>query len=277
MYFFRPMAFAFSLAPLLISLAVAAPQIQQEQNEFKEQCSAAKEYVTTLNYLREHKEFSIQQTDALKVASDVSKGCSGASLRFIQVVTLLTKAGIDSGTAVVTGKEFAFQTDDKTQSFISIFKGSFLKKFLDMDLLSSKKIALELTVGLKKAPQIVGEDFAAIANFCAQNQGLDLPKTQCAEYALKVIKDADQFEGPIAPPFLELFNFLTNESAGPKATTYDALKLAESVLKYGPIAKDNFVTAYRFAISKKGLDIGRNEAIVFATQMASQSVPLEKK
>lgn len=265
------------VALFFIFSATAKPVETSSLPEFKEQCSAAKEYVTTLNFLREHKEFSIQHQDALKVASDVSKGCSGASLRFIQIVNLLTKAGIDSGTAILTGKEFAFQSNEKTESFIAIFKGSFLKKFLDMDLLSSKKIALELTIGLKKAPEIVGQDFAAIANFCAQNKGLDLPKTQCAQYALNVIKDADQFEGPIAPPFLELFNFLTEEGHGPKATTYDALKLAESVLKYGPIAKDNFITAYRFAISKKGLNIGRNEALEFATQIAGQSIPSENK
>lgn len=272
---FYGLILALSFHSLLAAPTVTTPAMPQI--EFKEQCSAAKEYVTTLNFLRDHKEFSIKNQDALKVASEVSKGCSGASLRFIQVVNLLVKAGIDSGTAIITGKEFAFQTTEKTNSFISIFKGSFLKKYLDMDLLSSKKIALELTIGLKKSPEIVGSDFASIADFCATSQGLDLPKTQCAQYALNVIKAADQFEGPIAPPFLDLYHFLTDDRHGPKATTYDALKLAESVLKFGPMAKDNFITAYRYALSKKGLDISRNEAIEFAKQIASQSIPLEKK
>lgn len=259
------------LSPLLAEV----PNIKStDVVEYKEQCSSAKEYVTTLNFLRGHSEFQVKDSDATKVAAEISKGCNGASLRFIQIVNLLVKAGIDTGTAINTGKEFSFQTDEKTQTFISIFKGSYLKKFLDMDLLQSKKIALELTIGLKKTPEIIRQDFTMITDFCSTNKGLDLPKTECAGYALKVIKQADQFEGPIAPPFIDLFSFLTEDGNGPKVSTYDALKIAESVLKYGPMAKDNFVTAYRYALSSKGLGMGRADAIVFANQLAERSIPI---
>ncbi|MCK5882601.1 MAG: hypothetical protein KAG61_02845 [Bacteriovoracaceae bacterium] len=239
---------------------------------YKEQCHAAKEYVTSLNFLRDpSNQFRIKESDAQKVALFVSKGCNKASIRFIKVVTLLTRVGVDSATAIITGKEFVNQSDDKTNTFLTVFKGSFLKKYLDMDIHTAKKIALSLSVGLQKDPAIVQKDFMMISTFCVENETLDLPRPKCGEYAIKIIKAADIYEGSIGEALIGLFNFMTMNKKGPRLPTYKALQLSEVVLKYGPMAKTNFETGFRYALSKTGLKVGRGDAIKFGLKMAKLS------
>ncbi len=264
--------FILIIASAAFSVDAKEKEVKKEGPEYKEQCQSAREYVTTLNYLRdEDNQFKVKESDAQKVALFVSKGCNHASVRFIKIVKLLTYVGIDSATAINTGKEFVGETDDKTNTFITIFKGSFLKNYLDMDLLNAKKIALTLSIGLKKNPQIVQKDFMTISRFCAESSSLDLPKAKCGEYAIKIIKAADQYEGSIGDALIGLFNFMTKEGRGPKLPTYKALELAESILKYGPIAKSNFEIGYLYAISSKGLKISRGDAIKFGLEMAKLS------
>lgn len=205
------------------------------------------------------------------VASFVSKGCNNASIRFIKIVKLLTYVGIDSSTAISTAKEFVNESDEKTNTFVTIFKGSFLKNYLDMDLLNAKKIAFSLTIGLQKDPKIIQKDFMTITKFCVEHETLDLPKPKCGQYAIKIIKAADLYEGSIGDAMMGLFDFMTKDKKGPKLPTYKALELTESVLKYGPMARKNFETGFRYALSNKGLKVGRGDAINFGLEMAKLS------
>src|SRR4051812_28021482 len=77
-------------------------------------CLTTREYVTTLEFLRDSKEFQLPEKDARALATRVSDGCTGAALRFIKVTRLLTKAGVGSKDAVTTAADFAHRTDAET-------------------------------------------------------------------------------------------------------------------------------------------------------------------
>src|SRR5690606_11700436 len=108
-------------------------------------CDSTKEYVATLEFLREQKELGLKDTDARKVADKVSLGCKGAFNRFAKVSSMLSRVGIDSGTSVNHGVQFAATTDEKAHAFIEIFQQSYDQDVLDLDPLNCLKISMQLS------------------------------------------------------------------------------------------------------------------------------------
>ncbi len=80
------------LAPLFLfsTLSLAAAS----ETKAPVPCLATREFITTLEYLCEHKEFSLPETDAQAFAHKISAGCTGASKRFIRTNNVLVKAGV---------------------------------------------------------------------------------------------------------------------------------------------------------------------------------------
>lgn len=238
-------------------------------------CMPTREYVTTFNYIEDHKDYAINAKDARKIADSVSKGCTGAAERFIKVTGLLSHAAIDTQTAMKKGVELALSTDAITKNFIVIFKNTYSEDALDLNVNESLKIATELSIDFKGNPKSIREDFKDLVEFCASAQELDLPKQKCAQMAYRISKLGEKFEGSVSDEFLNLFEYLS-DTDGPNLTTFDALAVAEQALQYGPAAKENFIDAYKYAISDSGLHLTRPESVKFAKLMASRSLK-EKK
>jgi hypothetical protein len=239
-------------------------------------CLSTREFVTTLEFLREHKEFSLSEQDARLLSEKVSDGCTGASKRFIQVLNVLVKAGVPTKKAIEIGLKFGQSSDDKTAAFLTIFKGSYIESLLDLDVNQAMKIALELSDTYEGKSKLVEKNFNLLVEFCVDKKSLDLPLPECARLAARVVKNGSDHEFYISNEFISLFNYLTDEKAA-NLPTFEALVVSEFVTKFGPEAKKNFIPAYEYAVNKKGLDRSVKDAIEFGKTMASKSVKKELK
>lgn len=240
-------------------------------------CLSAREYITTVRFLRSNKAFGLQEKQIQSYADKVSLGCSGASQRFIQVIKLLTKMGIDSNTSMKNALHFASKDEKFTEVFIEIFRQAYDPKRLDLDVLNAMKISLKLTAEFSGNPETALADYKKLVTFCLEKKSMDLPTPKCAFLAMDIASLNQEFDKPVAEPFIALMTFLQEESKGPKLDRNAALKIAQDVIKYGPIAPENFINGYEFSISKNGLSRGLNDAISFGKLMAQRSSKLESK
>lgn len=244
---------------------------KNEQFEYREECLSAREYITTLEFLKAHDEFAIRNKNAQKLADQVSMNCTGASKRFVLITNILTKAKLDSATALKVAQQFASKDDVATQSFIQIFKYSYLKKYLDLSVRASMKLGLKLSLDLSGNVEKTTKDFKNFARFCVDYSKLDLPKAKCAVMAVRVASSGNQFKGSVTDKFISLYNYLRKDMS-PSISSFRALSISEKVVTSGPLAVENFIQAYEYAISEKGLKLGVTEAIHFAKKMAQRSV-----
>lgn len=250
---------------------IVEPQPQPLASVDDKNCLATREYVTAIQYIRSEKDFAVNEVDARKVADEVSKNCSGSSSRFIKMTNLLVNAGIDSKTAIETGIRFSSGNDKDVDSFVTIFRYSFMKEYLDLDLLTSLKNARELSVDFAGDKAYAREDFQRLAEYCISSKNLDLPKPQCASLALRISKFGANNESPVSKKYIDLYEYIIS-SKGPHKPTNEALVLAEQVVSKGSFATENFIQAYKFGSSSKGLSLNENEALKFAIDMSHRSV-----
>ena len=94
------------LINLLICSGFAATPLTAPLEKKISNCLSAREYITTVNYFRTNKDFGLSEKEIQKTADKVSMGCSGASQRFIKIVKVLTKMGIDTRSSIENGFSF---------------------------------------------------------------------------------------------------------------------------------------------------------------------------
>lgn len=240
-----------------------------------EQCKSSREYITALNFLRKKKHFSLEENQVRDLADRVSKGCTGASRRFIIVTNLLVRSNLDSKTALEIALKFAPKTEGEVKTFTYIFKRSYLRNYLDLDLRTSINVALKLSDlfdGDQKNSQVTFND---ILRLCHSKSGLDMPNKKCAELAARVAKLGEKFKDPVGRNFINLFNFLIKRK-GPNLPSFEAVKIAEELIAFGPMAYKNFLQGYKLATSKKGLNLTRNQSVEFGKKMAKRSIRPEE-
>jgi hypothetical protein len=236
-----------------------------------EQCSSTKEYVTALEFLREHKEFQMEEAVARDLANKVSDGCSGAGKRFIQSSALLLKAGLDSRNALEVALKLA-KTDDKVvENFSHLFKLTFTPNYLDLSVGEALDVAIKLSLEFKGEQMQAKNDFQKLVEFCISTKGLDLPKNKCSEMSVRITKLGENYKTGVAKSFFEIFDFL-NSKRGGNQTMSNVLKLAETVVAYGPLGVENFITAYKYATSEKGMNLDESKSIDFSLNMAKKTI-----
>lgn len=263
------------LFSLVISSTLWANSPTDNNVQKKDICLAAREYITTVTYLRDNKDFGLSNKEIIDTADKVSTGCSGSSQRFIKVLTLLSKMGVDTRSSISSSLAFVDKDDKFTKVFIEIYRRAYDPKYLDLDVLTSMKISLKLSAQYTGNIDKSLKDFTALVDFCLKNQSMDLPRPICAKLATDIATLGQDFEKPIAKPFIKLIHFLQDHKNGPKLDRNNSLKVAKNVIKFGPISVKNFEQAYNFAVSKKGLDYTIKQAIPFAIKISSRSIKLE--
>ena len=247
------------------SYVVAAIDIEKIQN-----CHSTKEYVTSFRYLEDKKAFSLKKNDIMKVADGVSKGCSGAAKRFIEITDLLVKAEVETSEAIKIGMEFSAKNEQMTDTFITIFKETFLKEYLDLNIASAIDFSRKLSLEKDGNPKMIKNDFQKIVRFCLDQKSLDLSGPKCSDLASRVAVSGTKFNIEMAPIFLEHYDFLTAKE-GINLSTYKALEISLKLIGGGPLSAENLKDAYKFATSKSGLDQGVEAAINYAELMALRS------
>ena len=267
---FTAFLFIFTLLNSNISLAKVV-------NIEIENCTSSKEFITTLNYLKQKKEFSLNQKDAFNTAIKVSKGCSYSSSRFINALELLLKINLTAADAVKVAIRVANSSEAKSDAFEDVLKRSFTKKYLDLPLKDSIKYALALSIDFKGDPTTARNDFKRLVEFCKDEDYLEMPIIKCAAIALEVSKHTVKFKESLVSSFIDLFEFQIKKD-GPNLPSFNALEITREVISAGPMAEENFKLAYEYAIRKNpGLNYDRANAIKFAKRMALLSYRLKKE
>lgn len=267
---FTAFLFIFTLLNSNISLAKVV-------NVEIENCTSSKEFITTLNYLKQKKEFSLNQKDAFNTAIKVSKGCSYSSSRFINALELLLKINLTAADAVKVAIRVANSSEAKSDAFEDVLKRSFTKKYLDLPLKDSIKYALALSIDFKGDPTTARNDFKRLVDFCKDEDYLEMPIIKCAAIALEVSKHTVKFKESLVSSFIDLFEFQIKKD-GPNLPSFNALEITREVISAGPMAEENFKLAYEYAIRKNpGLNYDRANAIKFAKRMALLSYRLKKE
>ena len=254
----------------LILLSISSYALAFSDNEKIQNCHSTKEYITTFRYLEGKKIFSLKKNDIMKVADTVSKGCSGAAKRFIEITDLLVKAEVETSESIKIAMEFSAKNDQTVNTFITIFKETFLKEYLDLDVVSAISFSKKLSLEKEGDPTMIKNDFQKIVKFCLDQKNLDLSGPKCSDLASKIALSGTKFNIEMAPIFLEHFDFLTDKD-GVNLSTYKALEISLKLIGGGPLSAENFKDAYKFAISKSGLDLGKEAAINYAEIMAQRS------
>lgn len=255
-----------SLFIFLLSSAWANPE------EIKT-CLSTREYITTLAYLRDQKDFSLPEKSMRELSEKVAAGCTGASKRFIDVTSLLVKAGHPSRRSIELAQEFALATDKEANAFQNVFRSSFVKELLDLSLPEAIGIARALSLDYTGNPAIAEAEFEKIVKFCTSESSLGLPLLACGKLANRIVRSGANYSFKIGEEFIDLYRFLV----GKEFVTKDALNLSEEVVARGPAASENFKRAYEYALGKDGLGLGRKEATSFALKMAKLSLEETKK
>ncbi|MEK6624968.1 MAG: hypothetical protein AABY86_08370 [Bdellovibrionota bacterium] len=240
-------------------------------------CLSTREYITSLNYLREQKSLGLEEKDSRNLADLISKGCTGAAQRFIKIINLLIKAELPSKLAISTAEEICNKSDQVAENFAQIFAKVYLEKFFDLPATEALRLARNLALQLERKAIKVLEDFTILSDFCLSRKGLDLPFTQCLSLIEKVLPQGREQEDSIARAFVKLFEFLTSEEKGPKMATNKALDEAKKTIAHGPNGVENFMLAYLFATNPTGLGLPYIQAIEFAQKMAGRTVASVKK
>lgn len=233
-------------------------------------CTTAREYITTLEYLRDRKEFAVPEPEAQKVALDASKGCTGAAQRFIRISLILSKAGVSGRDAIRKGLEFANRTDEEAETFAQVFRTAYSEDAMDLDLRNSLIMAEDLTREFGANTVAVRKDFEKLLDFCSSSGRLGLPKPQCGAFAARLAKQGEKWNGGISSPYIQAFDFVTSKS-GPNLATSKAIEIADTLAAAGPGSTENFITAYKYAVSKKGLGLADGAAVAFAVQIGVKS------
>jgi hypothetical protein len=173
------------------------------------------------------------------------------------------------------GVELSSKTDAHVDTFLEIFRRSFLKTHLDLDLKSALKIARSLSLEYKGDVRVVGKDFEALVKFCLDEKKLGLAIPQCAAMAARVSLKGDKYPKGITKDFTEFYSFLRNEpTLGMNIS--EAVAIAEEVTCQSSVAAENFRLAYNYALNDKGLRLSARKSLDVARGMAGmtrQQVP----
>ena len=272
----------FLLKSLIILLTLGAAPFLSASEEEKEktenyECESAKEFVVAFSYLTDKDTLKMPKKPALTMAKEIAAGCDGAGARFVHVTETLRRAGLSGNASAKLGKSFALGSDGQKDAFLTIFLHSFLKKYLDLDLLTSVNLAKRLSIEYQGDTEQVLSDYKGLVEFCLDKEQLALPRPRCAKIASDFARLGETSKISILEPFMEGFEFLTDDEDGPKMTTKEAMKLLSELLKVSPYAATNFEEVYGFAHDGDHLKFNRNQAISLARNVAMKTYWQKRK
>ncbi|MCB0421495.1 MAG: hypothetical protein KDD61_10900 [Bdellovibrionales bacterium] len=237
-----------------------------------ESCLSAREFITTLEYLRSKKDFAMDDIHAQSLAHKVSKGCTGSAQRFITSVEVLSKVEAGTRVAMDIGLKLSQHSDAYAKSFIGLFKKSYLKEYFDLDMQTSLKIATSLSLDYKGNVEQALSDYFKVSEFCIGKE-VNLPPPICAQLAQEIVKNNEHSTHSVAEAFIRVYRFV-QETESLKSPVKDALAISRKVVAVDPNAATNFIEGYKYAISEKGLKFSAQQSLTLAYQMVERtSVP----
>lgn len=262
-----------AIVSVLVPFAFAAGPYEPTEDPVireakKRLCKATDEYIKTLNYLRESKDFGFREEDSRRIADQVSKGCDGAADRFMQVLVLLKTVGMSERKSLELALDFSASAPDVQKNFLEIFTKSFLKEFFDYEFPKAMRLAFELSKDYKGNPAQARQDFLDMVQFCKDTKKMSLPLNVCSGYAVQVAKLSQYYDKGVVLEFKTVYSSL-RERKDLSLDVKSALEVSYNILRHGPMAQKNFFDAFEFA--SKDLKYDKKKSLEFAVELASRS------
>ncbi|MAF89631.1 MAG: hypothetical protein CL674_00045 [Bdellovibrionaceae bacterium] len=234
-------------------------------------CDSAKEYITTLEFLRHGAKGAGKAAEAnnRKIAEEVSQNCDGAARRFIKVVLLYQKLNVGMVNAVPVAKQASGVEDERVDMYVSVLRDLYLKSGLDLSLQEAINVAEKYLEPSKVSAKKMKEEFEELTDFCRKDRGLAQTKYACAKLVHEILASMDTEEDEVADAFIDNYKYLRSSKLF--FTSYEALKLSRELIGHGPRAIESFHRALKYAMDEKGLNMPKPEALKFATRMAKNS------
>ncbi len=235
-----------------------------------ETCSSSKEFITTYNFLKTKNELRLDDKDIHSLSLKVSAGCNNSAKRFLRVFETLSKAEVDSKSSLDYALKYSLLSDASTEAFLAIFKESFLKDFLDLDIKTSLALADKIVPTDEKDIKTTKEDFQNIVKFCNKSSGMELNGKKCSQLAVSIINSSIKYKSSAYTVFEKSFTFLTQQKTV-NMPSYKALDLAKQITQYGPKSFENFKEAYLFLNKKESYSKDQKYLIESALDISKQS------
>lgn len=252
---------------LLYSLFGAPATSLTDANMF---CESSREFITTYEFLKSEDQFFRSADLSVATSKKVAEGCKGSAARFIKTVKALAKTELSTADILSAAEQSALKTDATSEAFLKIFTRLYASDDFDFDLNTSLKMARSLSVDFKGEADVALKDFEEVSKFCLKTEGLNFGKVKCAELAQALAITSEKHHLSVSDAFSAGFSYLISEK-GPSMNAVEAMKQAQELVLIHPEAVNNFKVAFDYAVSKKGLEAPKADAIKFAKLMASQT------
>lgn len=233
-------------------------------------CLSAREYITTLEYLRAKKELQLSEQDARKTADTVSTGCTGASQRFIETHELLLQTEMSGRVAYDYGVKMALASPETAATFQNIFKEAYVRDMLDLDADLALKLAFDLADNFTGSYQHLAKDFHELAKFCLDQRGPGFALRDCAELIRRLARLSEKTQESVHETFQRAFGYLTDQATA-NLGTRDALHVLEQVLPYGAGGWENFRQAFEYSTRKEGLGLSVADGVKFSLGLVKRT------
>ncbi len=230
-------------------------------------CESSQEFVSTFEYLRKQKSFTLPESEIFKTSLLVSENCNGASLRFQKMLDTLVLTGVDHSHALKFSVQYSQQDSAAVEAFISLFQGLVLEKKFNLPYYEAFETAKFFAESSKGNKIELKKDFLGFLSFCFEDpNGTMLSLNQCRSLSLKYLGLHKYYPNGVFRDFKSLFLFLRDqkETGLPIAS---ALTLTQEVLLNGPGARKNFVDSYKYGLNKLNMKPG--QALALALKLAA--------
>ncbi|MEK6628722.1 MAG: hypothetical protein AABY53_08850 [Bdellovibrionota bacterium] len=239
-----------------------------------EVCESSKEFITTIEYLRNQKAFTLPDSEIFKVAMSISENCNGSSRRFQKMLNTLVATGVDHNHALKFSLQYSKEDNESVDVFLSLFQGLVLEKKFNLPFYEAFETAKFFAENTRGNKYELKKDFLGFLDFCFDDpNGTMLPLDQCRKLSFKYLDLQKNFPNGVFKEFKTLFTFLRDqkETGLPIA---GALSLTQEVLLSGPGAQKNFIDSYKYGLHS--LNMKPSQALSLSLKMAENTKKIKK-
>lgn len=265
---------------LLVALVTSSTGFSKEevQSEYKKltsstpTCTSYIEFTKSYEFLTSDKELQLNEIRSMRLATEISKGCTDAFKRFAQIYSLLKKSGVALNKAVEVGLEFSHLENQRVQNFSEVFQKVYLENYFNFDFPTAYKVAFELSKDLKSNVEKTRTDFTRMVKFCIASDKMNLPLNLCAEMVLQVAKYSPLYDDGMTQTFEDAYFFLRHHKRL-GLTIKDTIRVLPEILAHGPMSFMNFKHTFEYATSSEKLRLNERVALDLALKVTKNSLP----
>lgn len=235
-------------------------------------CTSFIEFSKTYEFLTADKDLQLNEIRSMRLAAEVSKGCTDAFKRFAQVYSLLKKSGVAMNKAVEVGLAFSQLENQRAINFSDVFQKVYLENYFNFDFPTAYKIAFELSKDVKNNVEKTRIDFDHMVKFCIANDKMSLPLNLCAEMVLQIAKYSPLYDYGMNTSFEDAYLFLRHNKHL-NLNIKDTVRVLPEILAYGPMSFMNFKHTFQYATTSEKLKLNERLALDLALKVAKNSLP----